>query len=83
VTAFDWDALAAAGLRLLGDYCDGPHGGAPPMDGVFRVPGGSGWYCQRCFVSEWVAAARPELPTTGPGADGHRPGLPAPWLRGT
>lgn len=58
---FDWDALAAAGMRLLGDYCDGPHGGRA-NDGVYRVPGRAGWYCRPCYPAEWVAAGRPELP---------------------
>lgn len=62
----DWDALAGAGLRLLGDYCDGPHGGEP-IEGVFRVPGGPAfWYCKSCFPQEWIRMGRPELPRSAP-----------------
>jgi hypothetical protein len=60
----DYDALAGRGLRLLGDYCDGPHGGGANYEGVFRVPGDAPlWYCKPCFVDRWKALGCPELPS--------------------
>jgi hypothetical protein len=56
MTAPDWDKLP----RMLGEYCDGPHGGMGFAVYAFDSPAGHrSWYCQSCWLAVSRARERP------------------------
>jgi len=49
-SAPDWETLS----RLLGDECDGPHGGGHMWTVyAFDVAGRRSWYCKSCWIAAW------------------------------
>jgi hypothetical protein len=72
VTDDDWDRLAAAGGRLLGEHCDHGH---YAQHGIYRLDypsGGQSYLCPPHWTDAWRAAGGPPQPLLQPTTEPER-----------